>query len=268
MVFSTPMEGLLRRTVLSTLPCGLVPGFGQPPNDPNTLTPDEKRSGWKMLFDGQSGKGWLRPSSKQFPNGFWIIEDGFLRGAPVGNEATDLASEGSYRNFDLVFEWKISTGGNSGLKYLVGSSQKLVFENNRPPALQGTVTPGPTAQLREYTSGLEYQLVDEEGNTDGKEPATRSGALYQLVGFDRTVARPAGELNRSRVLVSGNHVEHWLNGVKVVTADVTSAEFRRAAEQAPERTRRALQYMDKPLPIALQCHTGAIWFRNIKLREL
>lgn len=219
------------------------------------------------MFDGQSGKGWHRPSSTEFPNEFWTLDDGFLRGSPVGNEATDLATEGSYRDFDLIFEWKISSGGNSGLKYLVGSSQKLVFEDNKPPALQGTVKLTSTALLREYTSGLEYQLVDEERNADGKEPMTRSGALYQLAGFDRSVARPAGKLNQSRILVNGNHVEHWLNGVKVVSTDVTSQEFRQAAEKAPERTRRALQYVNKALPIALQCHTGVIWFRNIKLHE-
>ena len=209
----------------------LVSAFGQSSNQPNTLTPDEKRAGWKLLFDGHSGKGWRRPSSAQFPNGFWDIEDGFLRGGPVGNEATDLESEGSYRDFDLIFEWRIAPGGNSGLKYRVCSSQKLAFEGNGPPVLQGAVTPGPNALLREYTSGLEYQLMDEERNADGKDPMTRSGSLYQLAGVGRSAVRPAGELNQSRVLVDGNHVEHWLNGVRVVFTDLTSTEFSSLADR-------------------------------------
>ena len=121
----------------------LVSAFGQSSNQPNTLTPDEERAGWKSLFDGHSGKGWRRPSSTQFPNEFWSIEDGFLRGGPVGNEATDLATERSYGDFDLIFEWRISPGGNSGLKYLVGSSQTLVFEGARPPSCRAPLHPGP-----------------------------------------------------------------------------------------------------------------------------
>jgi hypothetical protein len=239
--------------------------FGQ---SPNALTTEEKRAGWELLFDGQTSQGWRSPSSNRFPDGFWVVDDGFLRGAPVGNRATDLMTAGVYRNFDLTFEWKIAPGGNSGVKYLVGSSQKLVFEDGKPPNIEGTVTPGPDAILREYTSGMEYQLVDEEKHPDGKESTTRSGSLYQLAGFDQNVVKPAGQLNHSRIVVNGNHIEHWVNGVRVVATDVTSVEFQQAAAKAPARTRRALEYMNKELPIALQSHTGAVWFRNLKLRRL
>jgi hypothetical protein len=225
-------------------------------------------SGWVVLFDGQTVKGWRSPSSGRFPEGFWVVEDGFLKGAPVGNRATDLMTEGSYRNFELTFEWKIAPGGNSGVKYLVGSSQRLVFEDGKPPNIEGSATPGPNALFREYTSGLEYQLVDEERHPDGKERNTRSGALYQFAGFEQKVVKPAGELNQSRIVVNGKHIEHWLNGVRVVTVDVSSAEFREAAGKAPARTRRALEYLDQSWPIALQCHTGAVWFRNIRIRGL
>jgi len=242
--------------------------FGQFQTKPNTLTEEEKGAGWGLLFDGQTTKGWRSPSSNRFPDGFWVVEDGFLRGAAVGNQATDLMTDGVYRNFDLAFEWKIAPGGNSGVKYLVGSSQKLVFEGGKPPSLQDTVTAGPDAILREYTSGMEYQLVDEERQPDGKDSATRSGSLYQFVGFDQNVVRPAGQLNQSRVVVNGNHIEHWLNGVRVVATNMSTVEFQQAAAKAPARTRRALEYVNKELPIALQSHTGAVWFRNIKLRKL
>lgn len=236
---------------------------------PNSLTAEEKRAGWELLFDGETGKGWRSPSSDRFPDGFWIIADGFLRGAEVGSRATDLMTAETYRNFDLRFDWKIEPGGNSGVKYLVGSSQKLVFEGGKPPHVEGTVTPGPDAVFKESTSGLEYQLVDDARHPDGKKTTTRSGSLYELIGFDQNVVNPAGQLNHSQLVVNGNHIEHWLNGVRVVSTDLTSAEFQEAAAKAPRRTQRALQYLsNKEYPIALQSHTGTIWFRNIKLRRL
>ena len=192
----------------------------------------------------------------------------FYVAPPVGNRATDLMTEGVFRNFDLTFEWKIAPGGNSGLKYLVGSSQKLVFQEGGPPGIEGAVTAGPSAIFREYTSGFEYQFVDEERHSDGKEDRTRSGSLYRILGVHRNVANPAGQLNQSPVLLDGNHLEHWLNGVRVVAANIASAEFQQAAAQAPARTRRALDYRNKEQPLALQSHTGMVWVRNIKLRRL
>lgn len=154
------------------------------------------------------------------------------------------------------------------LKYLVGSSQKLVFEGNGFPQLEGTTQPGPNAIFREGTSGLEYQMVDEAVHQDGKSPLTISGALYQLAGLERTHARPAGQLNRSKIVVNGSHIEHWLNGNRVVAVDTASEEFRTAASKAPARTRRALDYLSQEGPIAIQTHTGAVWIGNIKLRRL
>jgi hypothetical protein len=255
------METLLRVGAVIALMNSFSASFsGQPPDTPNTLTAEEKRGGWALLFDGPTVKGWHSPSSNRFPESFSAVDVGFLRGAAVGNRATDLMTAGVYRNFDLSFEWKTAPGGNSGVKYLVGSFQKLVFEGGKPPTIEGTVTPGPDAMFREFTSGMENQLVDEERRPDGKISTTRSGSLYQFVGFDQNAVRPAGQLNHSRVVVNGNHIEHWLNGVRVVAADVTSVEFQEAAAKAPARTRRALDYLDKERPIALQSHTGAVWF--------
>lgn len=235
---------------------------------PNRLTIEEQRAGWELLFDGESPRGWHSPSTDLFPDGFWMIDAGFLRGAPVGSRATDLVTAGVYRNFELRFEWKIAPGANSGVKYMVGNSQKLVFEQGRPPYLEGAAAPGPHALFREYTSGLEYQLVDEERHPDGKEAIRRSGSLYELAPFLHAAARPAGQLNQASIIVNGNRIEHWLNGVRGVATDITSAEFQQAAAKAPPRTRRALEYVTRALPIALQSHTGTVWIRNIKLRRL
>jgi len=110
-------------------------------------------------------------------------------------------------------------------------------------------------------------MVDEAAHPDGKSPRTLSGALYQFAGLDRSHARPAGQLNLSKIVVNGSRIEHWLNGVRVVAADTASEEFRIAASQAPGRTRRALDYLSHEGPIAIQSHTGAVWIRNIKLRR-
>ncbi|MBL8226878.1 MAG: DUF1080 domain-containing protein [Bryobacterales bacterium] len=241
---------------------------GQPTDRHNELTPEEVRAGWVLLFDGKTARGWSSPSSEQFPNGFWRIEDGFLRGAAVGARGIDLQSTEKFRNFELQFEWKIELGGNSGLKYLVGSSQKLVFEGNGLPQREGTTQPGPNAIFREGTYGMEYQMVDEAEHPDGKSPLTISGALYQFAGLERSHARPAGQLNRSKIVVNGSRIEHWLNGTRVVAVDTASEEFRSTASKAPGRTRRALDYLSQEGPIAIQSHTGAVWIRNIKLRRL
>jgi hypothetical protein len=115
---------------------------------------------------------------------------------------------------------------------------------------------------------MEYQMVDEAGHPDGKSPLTSSGALYLFAGLERSRARPAGQLNQSKIVGNGNRIEHWLNGTRVVAVDTASEEFRSAASQAPGRTRRALDYLSQEGPIAIQSHTGAVWIRNIKLRRL
>ena len=89
---------------------------GQPIDRQNELTPDEVRAGWVLLFDGKTTRGWRSPSSEQSPDGYWRIEDGFLRGAVVGPRGIDLQTSEKFRHFELKFEWKIEPGGNSGLK--------------------------------------------------------------------------------------------------------------------------------------------------------
>lgn len=241
---------------------------GQPIDRQNELTPEEVRAGWLLLFDGKTTRGWRSPSSDQFPDGYWRIEDGFLRGDVIGPRGIDLQTSEKFRHFELQFEWKIERGGNSGLKYLVGSSQKLVFEGNGLPQREGTTQPGPNAIFREGTYGLEYQMVDEAEHPDGKSPLTISGALYQFVGVERSHARPAGQINQSKIVVNGTRIEHWLNGTRVVAVDTASEEFRSAASKAPGRTRRALDYISLEGSIAIQSHTGAVWIKNVKLRRL
>lgn len=243
--------------------------FCQPTNHPpNRLTAEEKLAGWELLFDGQTVQGWRSPSSTQLPDGHWIVEDGFLKGARIQNRATDLMTTGTYRNFELTFEWKIASGGNSGVKYFVGRSARLVFEGDKPPVIEGTVGHGPDAFFKDETSGFEYQMIDDEQHPDKKDAKTRSGSLYQFVGPSQIATKPIGQLNRSRIIVNGTHIEHWLNGAQAATMDTNSTSFRDALAKVPERSRRVVDYLDKDRPIALQSHTGDVWFRNLKIRKL
>jgi hypothetical protein len=235
---------------------------------PNRLTAGEKEAGWELLFDGQTGHGWRSPSSDHFPDGFWIVEDGFLKGRRVGNRATDLTTVERYRSFELTFEWKIAPGGNSGVKYFVGRSAKLVFEDGKAPTPEGETTPGSNAFFSETTSGFEYQMIDDERHPDKDNSKTRSGSLYQFFGPAEKLARPAGQLNQSRIVVKGTFVEHWLNGIKTASMDWTSEEFRSALDHVPGRSRRVVDYLNQDCPIALQSHTGEVWFRSFKLRRL
>ncbi len=261
------MRNLARVVVIASVAVFICAGQ-ESRSIPNRLSADEKANGWELLFDGQTRHGWHIPTSDYFPDGFWSIEGGFLKGKRVGNRVTDLVTVDRYRNFEFSFEWQISPGANSGVKYFVGRSAKLVFEDGKPPSIEGTTTPGPDAFFTEGTYGFEYQLIDDERHADKDDAKTRSGSLYQFVGPAGKLARPAGELNQSRIVVKGTLVEHWLNGMKTASMDWTSAEFRSALDKVPGRSKRVVDYLNQDCPIALQSHTGEVWFRNLKLRRL
>ena len=158
----------------------------------NTLTDSEKAAGWKMLFDGRSLQGWRLYNKKAAPESGWKVEDGLLKKV-AKQRGGDIITEAMFEDFDLTWEWRIAVGGNNGVKYLV--------TEERPSA------PGP-----------EYQMIDDDGHPDGKLGAKRQTASFYEVlppAADKPL-KPPGEWNSSRVLIQGNHVEHWLNGAKVL----------------------------------------------------
>ena len=191
------------------------------------------RGEWRSLFDGRTTAGWLEVTGAEFPAGTWRIADGCLQSVKVAAGGfQDIRTKDVFTEFEFEFEWRIETGGNSGVKY-------LIERVNRWAAAGGTVH----ARGR----GAEYQVSDDLSNpaTVG-DPRKQCGSLYGRIAPSSKAALPVGEFNRSRIVVSGGRVEHWLNGQKTV-------EYAAAAN---------------PSPIVLQHHNSAAWFRSLRIREL
>ena len=163
--------------------------------------------GWQSLFDGKSSSGWVEVTGKPFPPNSWTIEDGCLKTLVRPGGAQDIRTVDKYRSFDLEFDWKVLANGNSGVKYLL---QHIDEWNNQL---------GRQARAR----GLEYQLADNQVPT----PSNRTAPPRRSTRPSRRRRRPTpavGAFNHSRIVVNGDHVEHWLNGVRVVSFDLTGPE--------------------------------------------
>ena len=208
----------------------------------NQLTEEEKLAGWKLLFDGTTPHGWHTFKKQSFPEKGWVVEDGWLHGQ--GKGGGDLISDAEFDDFELQWEWKLAPSGNSGVKYFVLDS--------RPQPL-----------------GHEYQMLDDE-----REPGVKKGnrkqftaAFYDVFPPGPTHLKPAGEINFSRILVKGNHVEHWLNGEKVLEYECGSDAVKTAV--AASKFKFTAGFGNKVKGhLLLQDHSTEVWFRNIKLREL
>ena len=209
---------------------------------PNTLTADEQAAGWKLLFDGKTTAGWRGIGKSEFPAKGWVVEDGVLKHISKGGGGDIVTSE-DYESFELTWEWKIGQAGNSGVKY------------NLPEP--------------EQNIGCEYQLVDDEKHPDGVRGGKthQTAALYDLIAPADRKTNAIGEWNNSRIIVKGNHVEHWLNGVKTVEFEFGSEALK--ALIAKSKYKKVPGFGEKKKsPILLQDHEDEISFRSIKLREL
>ena len=229
-------------------------GKAPSPEALNTLTAAEKAAGWKLLFDGKTTAGWRGAYRQDFPPTGWVIEDGCLKvqpgsGGEGGSGGGDIITTKQYSNFELQLEWRLSPGGNSGIKY-------FVLENLPKPS--GSAI------------GLEMQVLDDDRHPDAKAGINgnrTAGALYDLIAPQKKAARPIGEFNQVRLLVEGNHVEHWLNGVKVVEYELRSPELRALIAKSKYKSIPGVGEA-KQGHILLQDHGNEVWFRNIKIREL
>jgi hypothetical protein len=243
---------------------------------PNQLTRAERDAGWRLLFDGATLKGWHGLGWPEIPTAHWRVTDGTLqkvasKDVPRGADGRpvpggDLISDATFGDFELSWEWKITPGGNNGLKYNV--SEELSTSNGQPEVLRRQQEGGAAPRLSHSALGFEYQMIDDDRHPDGKLVKHKTGDLYDLIAAnDKKRVKPIGEWNESRIVFRGNHGEHWLNGEKVVEYDLGTPAMAEAIAASKynvypwfgERRRGHLVFQD---------HQDAAYFRNIKIREL
>lgn len=222
---------------------------------PNTLSDYEQAQGYSLLFDGKSNAGWIGAYKDAFPEFGWEIKDGSIRVLPSdGGESTnggDIVTEGQYSAFDLSFEFKLTEGANSGVKYFVTLS-----ENNVGSAI-----------------GLEYQILDDERHPDakmGREGNRTLASLYDLMTADKhnRAKLPIGSWNRGRLVVApDNTVTHYLNGQKVLSYVRGSDEFHDLVERSKYKGWDNFGLAEQG-HILLQDHGDAVSFRSIRIKEL
>jgi hypothetical protein len=205
-----------------------------------TLTSEERAGGWRALFDGATTAGWRGYKRSDVPDGWRVVDGSLTRVGPGG----DLITTDQFGNFELALEWKVQPRGNSGVFYRVTE--------------EGEQT---------YFTGPEMQVLDDAGHPDGKSRLTSAGANYGLYPAPAGVVRPAGEWNQARVLANGAHIEHWLNGTKVVEYELWSPDWEKRVRESkfaawPKYGRAQRGH------IAIQDHGDTVAFRNIKIKVL
>ena len=207
---------------------------------PNTLTPDEKAAGWRLLWDGKTTDGWRGVKTDAFPAKDWIIKDGVLT-VQAGDPGGDIITRERFSDFDLRLDFKITPRANSGVKYFIQPGSNV---------------------------GHEYQILDDERHPDaklGRDGNRTLGSLYDLIapGAGKKT-NPVGEWNTARIVVRGNHVEHWLNGQKILEYERGSPAFRELV--ARSKFNKTPNFGEWPAGhILLQDHGDEVSYRNIKI---
>ena len=207
---------------------------------PNTLTNQERAAGWRLLFDGTTTTGWRGWRMDSLPSGWKAVDGALTRVA----QAADIITTDKFKNFELSLEWKISPAGNSGIFYRASEDEDAI-----------------------YWTAPEMQVLDDAGHPDGHDRLTSAGADYALYAAPAGIVKPAGQWNAVRIVVNGNHVEQWMNGVKVVEYELGSADWTAKVTASkfaphPKYGRNTEGY------IGLQEHGAWVAYRNIKIRVL
>lgn len=222
---------------------------------PNVLSAYEKQNGWKLLFDGKSNAGWRSATSMQFPAKGWKVADGMISviGSAGGEAANggDIITNNQFKAFDLSFEFRMVTGANSGVKYFVTLSEKTVGS----------------------AIGLEYQVLDDAVHPDaklGRDGDRTLASLYDLIPAKKQArfVHPVGAWNIGRIVVyPNNHVEHYLNGIKVLEYDRGSKEYRDLVALSKYKIWKGFGEAAQG-HLLLQDHGFDVNYRNIKIKAL
>ena len=200
---------------------------------------ENEKAGWRSLFDGTSTDGWRSYGKPEFPKRGWVVEDGCLHLLPNGNGG-NIITKTEFSDYELQWEWRIAPKANNGLKYLV-------------------------TEQRQDAPGHEYQMIDETTTTD---PKSRTATFYDVLPTPMKIhVKSPGEWNQSGLIIQGKHVEHWLNGEKVLEYELGSPELKAAV--AKSKFKNAPGFGEKIKGhIMLTDHHGETWYRNIRIREL
>jgi hypothetical protein len=203
--------------------------------------------GFKPLFDGKTLNGWRGYKKADASETRWKVENGIVTIPENDGKDTrgqrDIISTGTYDQFDLRWDWKVAQGGNSGLKYFVLEDEASAI-------------------------GHEYQMIDDERHADAKiGPHRQTAAFYDVLPAADRPLKPAGEWNSSQVIVKGNHVEHWLNGKRVLQYELDSPELKAAIAKSKFKD---IARFGKPQKghILIQDHGNAVWYRNVRIKPL
>lgn len=209
---------------------------------PNTLTDEEKKDGWQLLFDGKTLDHW-RNFKKEGISPNWVVKDGAMVKLKKGG---DIVTKEKYENFDLKLEWKIAIGGNSGIFILANETK---------------------ADKQIYTRAPEIQLLDNEKHADNKLATHRSGSLYDMIAAPPESQKAAGEWNSVRILFNNRHLQVWQNGVVAFDVKLGSEEWKKALNASKFKTWKGFgEALDGH--IGFQEHGDDVSFRNIRIKKL
>ncbi|HJM84880.1 MAG TPA: DUF1080 domain-containing protein [Candidatus Marinimicrobia bacterium] len=197
---------------------------------------------WIVLFDGKSVQGLRGYKQSGFPKQSWIVVDGTLKSIP--ENGIDLISEDIFEDFELELEWKVEEGGNSGIFYFATEKSVEIWH-----------------------SAPEMQVLDNTFHNNGKKSKTSAGALYDLIEPVVENTKPTGEYNHVVIIAKDKHVEHWLNGIKILEYDYQSSEMWKLVDKSKFKDMPFFAKAAKGF-IGLQGDHGEVWYRKIRIRNL
>ena len=198
---------------------------------------------WTMLFNGTTVEGLRGYKMDSFPWESWVIKDGNLKTVP-GKHGVDIISKDTFEDFELELEWRLQSGGNSGIFYFATEEGDYIWQ-----------------------SAPEMQVLDNEVHQDRLRKVTSAGALYDLIAPSKEVVNPIGEFNRVKIISKNKQIEHWLNGEKIVDYQIGSETIRDLISKSKFKN-MPLFFKSYSGHIGLQGDHGEVWYRNIRIRKL